>query len=512
MNNNDNYQQTIHTIGVDKTSYINMSDADWSRLLDKISERNTVLVIGDGLTKVNNISLVEYISSKLLEQVKSYYIEGWRSLGVPEDNYEENLRKVITLPTNGSIMDMNWGDYSDAFLKTKSGDLVQYVKNLIDDLPLETFNYELLYKILSLQKFNIILSTSYSKEYKDIVEKWALDSKRDFYYADIQNDLLMISGAKQGLSWNGSKNQVLFLNLMGHISNKTRSLNHILVTEEDMILFVCSWIAALNKSASNLIEQLKEAFLLVLGCHVPSWAFRFIWYIVKNPTLKKLSESGLQSLCLRPTPWDDNVSKFILRYSTKIIEAEKTITFVDELVERWRSGGYNEQNDKNNCIPPENVNVFISYASEDLDIVEKIIIPIMQSLYEKKRITFWYDKQNLRPSNAWEKEIEYSIKHTCVFLALQTPNSKEMCTNNKIKYLKHEWRCAIKQNERINADNDELHNRFSLILPIIYGDADECVFRYFKDYQYLSINDSNFADLLEQTIQEMIEKNSIYIG
>ena len=512
MNNNDNYQQTIHTTGVNNTSFINMTDADWSRLLDKISERRTVLVIGDGLTKVDNVSLVEYISSKLLEQVKSYYIEGWRSFGVPEDKYEENLRKVVTLPTNGSIMDMNWGDYSDAFLKTKSGDLVQFVKNLIDDLPSEDFNYELLYKILSLQKFNIILSTSYSKEYKVIVEKWALDSNREFYYADIQNDLLMISGAKQGLSWNGSDNQVLFINLMGHISTKTRSLNHILVTEEDMILFVCSWVAALNKSASNLTEQLKDAFLLVLGCHVPSWAFRFIWYIVKNPTLKKLSESSLQSLCLRPTPWDDNVSKFILRYSTKIIEAEKTITFVDELVERWGLGGYNEQNDTNNCIPPENINVFISYASEDLEIVEKSIIPIMQSLYEKRGITFWYDKQNLRPSNAWEKEIEYSIKHTCVFLAVQTPNSKEICTNNKIKYLKHEWRCALDQNKRINKDNDELDNRFSMILPIICGDADECLFRTFEDYQYLSIYDSNFAELLKQTIQEMIEKNSLYIG
>lgn len=512
MNNNENNQQAGCAVDVNNNSFINMTDADWSHLLDKIAERNAVLVIGDGLTKVNNISLVEYISSKLLEQVKSFYIERWRSFGVPEDKYEENLRKVIKLPTNGAIMDMNWGDYSDAFLKTKSGDLVQYVKKLIDDLPSEEINYELLFKILSLQKFNIILSTSYSKEYKDIVEKWAFDTNRDFYYADIQNDLLMISGAKQGFSWNGTDNQVLFINLMGHISTKTRSLNHILVTEEDMILFVCSWIAALNKSTSTLIEKLKDAFLLVLGCHVPSWAFRFIWYIVKNPSLKKLPESGLQSLCLRPTPWDDNVSKFILRYSTKIIEAEKTITFVDELAERWSLGGYNEQKDNNNCIPPENVNVFISYASEDLEIVEKNIIPIMQSLYEKKGITYWYDKQNLRPSNAWEKEIEYSIKHTCVFLALQTPTSKEICTNNKIKYLKHEWRCALNQNKRINDDNDELDNRFSMILPIIYGDADECLFRTFKDYQYLSIYDSNFADLLEKTIQEMIEKNSLYIG
>ena len=196
----------------------------------------------------------------------------------------------------------------------------------------------------------------------------------------------------------------------------------------------------------------------------------------------------------------------------KIIEAEKTITFVDELAERWSLGGDNEQKDNNNCIPPENVNVFISYASEDLEIVETKIIPIMQSLYEKKGITYWYDKQNLRPSNAWEKEIEYSIKHTCAFLALQTTTSKEICTNNKIKYLKHEWRCALNQNKRINDDNDELDNRFSMILPIINGDADECLFRTFKDYQYLSIYDSNFADLLEKTIQEMIEKNSLYIG
>lgn len=511
MNNNDNNQQTDFTIGDNNTSFINMTDADWNGLLDKISERKIVLVVGDGLTKVNDISLVEYISSKLLEQVKAYYIDGWKNFGVPENKYEENLKKVVTLPTNASIMDMNWGDYSDAFINTKSGDLVQFVRNLIDDLPSEKLSYDLLYKILSLHKFNIILSTSYSKEYKDIVEKWALETNRDFYYADIQNDLLMISSEKQGIPWKGHNNQVLFINLMGHISPKTRSLNHILVTEEDMILFVCSWIAALNKSASNLTEQLKDAFLLVIGCHVPSWAFRFIWYIVKNPTLKKLSESKLQSLCLRPTPWDDNVSKFILRYSTKIIEAEKTNTFVDELVNRWEVGGYNEQNDNNNCIPPENVNVFISYASDDLDVVEKFIIPIMRSLYENRGITFWYDKQNLRPSNAWEKEIEYAIKHTCVFLALQTPTSKEICTNNKIKYLKHEWRCAIKQNKRINDDNDELENRFSIILPIIYGTVEESLYRTLKDYQYISLEDPNFAGILEQTIQEMIETNSIYI-
>ncbi len=512
MKISSNNQPTANTVAIDNTHLINMTDADWGSLLDKISERKAVLVVGDGLTKVNDNSLVEYISGKLLEQVRAYYIGVWKSFDVPEEKYEENLKKVVTLPTNGSIMDMNWENYSDAFSKTQSGDLVQFVKKIIDDLPTEVLNYELLYKILSIEKYSIILSTSYSKEYKDIVEKWAVDANREFFYADIQNDLLMISSAKQELTWSGHDNQVLFINLMGHISLNTRSLNHLLVTEEDMILFVCSWIAALNKSASYLTEQLKDSFLLVLGCNVPSWAFRFIWYIVKNPTLRKLSGSGLQSLCLRPTPWDDNVSKFILRYSTKIIEAEKTASFVDELVERWISGGYKEQRDNTKCIPPESVDVFISYASEDIDIVEKHIIPIMQSMNNEKGLTFWYDKQNLRPSNAWEKEIEYAVKHTCVFLTLQTPISKTICNNNKVKYLKNEWMWAIKQNKKINDKNDELDGRFSMILPVIYGSSEECLYRSFEEFQYLSINDSAFVEKLEQTIIEMIETNSIYIG
>ena len=71
---------------------------------------------------------------------------------------------------------------------------------------------------------------------------------------------------------------------------------------------------------------------------------------------------------------------------------------------------------------------------------------------------------------------------------------------------------AIKQNKKINDKNDELDGRFSMILPVIYGSSEECLYRSFEEFQYLSINDSAFVEKLEQTIIEMIETNSIYIG
>lgn len=486
-----------------------LSNADWNLLLEKISERKTVLVIGDNLTRIHNNSLVEYISSHLLEHVRNYYAQKWGKEGFPKKIIEQRIKKEITLPTNSSIMDMNWWEYSEAFEATSSGNLVQFIKDLIDDIREEDLDYSLVDDLLSIGKFNIILSTSYSKTYKELVEEWAKNNKCRFYYADIQKERLIITPDEDGGTWYGENNQVLFINLMGNISPSTRSLNHILVTEEDIILFVCSWIKSLSQRV-NLIDHLKDNFLLVLGCHAPSWAFRFIWYILKNPTAYKLSQESSQSLCLRPSPLDNSVSKFILRYATKIVNAEDTASFIEKLKNKWIANGYNVEI-KDECPPPDSVDVFISYASEDRATVEHFIIPIMESLAQTENITYWYDQENLRPGNVWEKEIEHAIKHTCVFLALQTPLSKKICRDNKVKYLKYEWGCAINRNIKINNYDKDLEGRFNIILPIIYGSGKECLFHYFEDFQFLSINDTNFEEKLKETIKIMIETNRQYI-
>lgn len=78
-------------------------------------------------------------------------------------------------------------------------------------------------------------------------------------------------------------------------------------------------------------------------------------------------------------------------------------------------------------------NIFISYASEDKEIVEEIFTSLTQ-----KGHTVWMDKKNLVPGQNWKIEIEKAINFSDIFLACLSNNSVD-----KQGYVQKELKTAL---------------------------------------------------------------------
>lgn len=481
-----------------------LTTRNWKDILKYIGERKSILLIGDNLTIVKDPTtneeqtLIKYINTKLYNHVVDYCTRN-------------NQEIILELPTHDLIMDMSWINYSEAFKDTKAGSLDCFVEKIIDDLDKDNLNYEKIHQLLTIDRFNIILSSSYSSAYKEIVRKWAIKNNRTFIYGELQNGSLMLShillngkhNQASASSRTGAKNEILFINLMGVTENNNeRALTNLAVTEEDMILFVMSWISAFSNSSLNDIKtKLNNSLLLSLGCNIPSWAFRFIWYVIKNPCGEK--ENPFKAFSLRPLPYNENVKRFITKdKSAFLINADDTSRFIDCLVENCIEKGYNNSDIKDD-FPPDQVDIFVSYASEDRDIIINQLLPILEALKEEKGYTYWYDKNELRPANDWESEIKYAIRHSSVFLTLQTSNSYTVASSHNYRYLTEEWSLA----KEIHKRHKNLEDNKDFILPIIKGEPGKKeLYKTFDNFQHLNMQEECFPDKLKENIDRILKQ------
>lgn len=481
-----------------------LTTRNWKDILKYIGERKSILLIGDNLTIVKDPAtneeqtLIKYINTKLYNHVVDYCTRN-------------NQEIILKLPTHDLVMDMSWINYSEAFKDTKAGSLDCFVEKIIDDLDKDNLNYEKIHQLLTIDRFNIILSSSYSSAYKEIVRKWAIKNNRTFIYGELQNGSLMLShillNGKHSLTSasrrTGAKNEILFINLMGVTENNCkRALTNLAVTEEDMILFVMSWISAFSNSSLNDVKtKLNNSLLLSLGCNIPSWAFRFIWYVIKNPCGEK--ENPFKAFSLRPLPYNENVKRFITKdKSAFLINADDTSRFIDCLVENCIEKGYNNS-DINDDFPPDQVDIFVSYASEDRDIIINQLLPILEALKEEKGYTYWYDKNELRPGNDWESEIKYAIRNSSVFLTLQTTNSYEVASSHNYRYLTEEWSLA----KEIHNKHKNLEDNKDFILPVIKGELGKKeLYKTFDNFQHLNMQEERFPDKLKENIDRILKQ------
>lgn len=496
-----------------------MSDAEWNALLKSTSEQKTTLVIGDDLIKYNSKSISQIITEELIEFVKKQcnkqIEEKFKDLGLDSDNIppisfqNEYSKYGIAEGSNPSIISMC--EYPEIFAKTNFGSIEFVVKNILDNLSTKQYDLTNVKKLLKINRFSLIISTSFTNLFKNEIQNYCKDNNKRFYYGEIINNTLKIESpeSKGTTPWSGKDNELLYISLMGQ-EGKNNSLDNLVISEEDIISLVYSWVSAINlPSCATLKNELSNRYLLALGCHIPSWAFRFIWFLIKNPL--GISSQN-QSICTRPLPYNENVKKFILRNFSKIIESNKSFDFVDEFSSRWKESNYEKSTTIfENDIIPDSTDVFISYASEDRDLVMTTIIPIIQTLKNNNNITYWFDKNDIRIGDEWEADIIHAVTHSKVFLVVQTPNTKRISKDVKIRYLRKEWMTAIKHQKECNdilAIEGSLHH-FHYILPVITTTEDECMANSMLPFQSICMNE-NFENLLREQVLRLINENKDY--
>ena len=467
-----------------------LNESDWEQLVQKIAEDRVALVVGDSLLKVGEVTMTEYLRNSILDHAK------------------EKSQEVFDILSSHRSISTSLTDFLERcdslFIDCKGLDTTcSFIKKVVDKIEDSQFDTSKLENILSIGHFKVILSTSVSTRFRHVVENMANEKKQDFFYGEIQKGVLKINYVSKTIGeekkWCGSQNQVLFVNLMGQDS-RTNSLRNLLTSEEDMIHFVHSWISATH-TATEFKEYLEECYMLMLGCDVPNWAFRFIWYLIKNPS-SKYKHNENYALCTRPNVTDTE-RKFVHKFKAEIMNVKYTDKFIEDLKAQWWINSEFYEN-KEPVLPDKHIDVFVSYASEDRGTIESQIIPLLESLHESDNISFWYDQNNIRPSNYWKHEIKKGVKYSRVFLTLQTETSKTISSEARSRYLLDEWGFAIGCQEEINIHLEESDDMYTYILPVTFDEkhiADE-----FKcmDIQFVQIND---MDRLRDQILCLVNEN-----
>lgn len=498
-----------------------MNEAEWERLLKFISERKMTLVIGDDIIRYKSQSISNVLKESLIDYIKEQcnkkLVEGFKYAGleasdIPLKRYEEEYNKY-GIGKNDSPSVITLCEHSDFFTQTTFGSIEFVVKNILDNLKSDLLDLSGLHRLLEIDRFNIIISTSFTNIPKSVIQEYCQEKNRIFYYGEIINNTLKIESPNvNGVRpWSGRDDEILFISLMGSDGNNY-SLDNLILSEESIISLVYSWISAINlHSSSTVKDQLSKRYLLTLGCHIPSWAFRFVWYLIKNPLG---ISTDTPSICTRPLPYNENVKKFILRNSTKIIEAEKSFDFINLLITRWKDCKYSNINRtiENETIP-RSTDVFVSYASEDREFVMNNIIPLLLELKKENNISFWFDKNDIRVGDDWEDDILYAVTHSRVFLVIQTPTTQKISIDPHVRYLREEWRTAKKFqkefDEIVNNESEGIEH-FHYILPIVATNEEECIANSFRKIQYIQMTNLNFNIEFKEHILSMINENKKY--
>ena len=468
-----------------------MTDSKWKALFESMKEERVVLVIGDGFINVGDIPLDDYIKNKILEKAHDQILD--------KDDYiklEEQCRNAKSLTDTLELC----GKYMTDGEGHK--DIEGQLNRIIEDIDDQSYDASMLQDLLAIGRFNVILSTSVSNKFRYIVEDYAYKTHQVFIYSELVN------GNFQNISdWKNNANQVLFINLMGeNFAGQGNTLDHILTSEEDMIHFVHSWVSAVQKDEGTFRSYLNYGFMLMLGCDVPTWAFRFIWYLIKNPLSKYNKNQEKRAVCTRPTI-DNNEQAFAKDQLTEIIRVDETHKFIKDIKALWPSSTlFREKLFPD--LPGKFRDVFISYASEDRMLVESKVIPLLERIRLNQRISFWYDQNNLPPARRWDKSIEEGVITARVFLTLQTSNSKIIADNPESKrFLKNEWKMAKDCQETINRQLGG-ENTFSYILPVIVDDE-----KHFAE-TFSSMNIEHVRldneEKLRQSIISLLETNKAF--
>lgn len=496
--------------------------AQWKSLLRQISNRKFTLVVGDDLIMVNGVMLNTYLVNKLyahcIELIQEYLDNEQHEC----TDIEKYANKVFSINNNLTISEFYsqkiinlFGDY-DEF-----GSIDLYIQHEISIIPKEIIDISMFTILLEETEPRLIVSTCYSSCLLEKFIDYCTENRINPYVADIlegdssggfttycRERLNNIYQWKEGYRWEGKHNEALFLNIGGNFVARNLSISNLCITEDDWVKMICKWVVSIQTYGNTpIVTHLSDSYLLVLGTSLPSWAFRFLWFTLNNPLLKNNVDMA-SSISVRPEPHNEHVKRFITSYKSLIISADETAQFLIQFTNRWKEWpDYIRFKEKVAQRKPSKEHIFVSYLSEDRQILEEYLIPILEKLQARNGYTFWYDKRSLKGGDDWDACIKDAIKNANCFIPFLTSNTKEMSHSEAARYLQIEWREALQKNKSLSKDRKFGTPRF--IFPITIG-GKSMLLGHFSGFQSIDIEDTESDETILSELEKIINESKIY--
>jgi hypothetical protein len=260
------------------------------------------------------------------------------------------------------------------------------------------------------------------------------------------------------------------------------------LTDDDMLRFCRSWMSESHRP-SNLCYQLKDKYLLMLGCGYSDWLFRFIWFCMdKNAETKTM---GLMAADERTT---ESLVEYLRRIDTFLPANKKPVEIVNEIERRLKE--YNEQkhNEERFNRPPRTTQVFISYSRSDSVVAEKLY-----NFLTANGLNVWYDRNNLLGGSKFMDEIETAIENSKVFIPIITRNIDLEAMDFHV--YRSEWKKALELQANVGDRN--------FIIPIHekgFNFYDAQIPKEMKSHNSIEFDDSYQFDNVLLSINEALNR------
>jgi len=273
--------------------------------------------------------------------------------------------------------------------------------------------------------------------------------------------------------------------MFGKYSNQPHSY---VLTDNDMLEFCQSWLSEQTRP-NNLCAQLKDKYLLMLGCGYSDWLFRFIWFC-----MNKTSDSKTKGLMAKDKSTNETLVEYLRRIDT-FLPSNKTPGEIVSEIERRVSNYHKAHKSEWFSRPPKiETQVFLSYSRSDSGITDAIY-----EYLTNQGLSVWYDKNNLLGGSKFMDEIEDAILNTKVFVPILSKNiDKEAMDAHVYRW---EWNIALRLQERMGSRD--------FIIPIHQEQFDfynADIPKGLKSHNSISISGSESFSRVLDSINEALNK------
>lgn len=242
-----------------------------------------------------------------------------------------------------------------------------------------------------------------------------------------------------------------------HLLGRVSPMQDYVVTEEDALEFVHSFQA--SGLPPNLLSELDEKPLLIIGCSFPGWLVRFFLRAARRNRLL-LARRKTDFVADASGREEPALLAFLrnFRTRTEFFHHADAVAFVAELHDRWhRRVAETAPPERSTPMEAPDMKpgaVFLSYASDDRPVVQAI-----RDALDAAGIDVWFDRDRLMAGDPYENRIRRFIDQASLFI----PVLSRSCVTPERRFFRLEWDHA----QRI-ALMAPLSSRF--IVPVVIDD------------------------------------------
>ena len=305
--------------------------------------------------------------------------------------------------------------------------------------------------------------------------------------------------------WTRRPGEAYLLYLFG----KSRAAPMFAIHDEDVLEYAHNVIARQKYVPERFLGELRQRYLLLIGCNFPEWLSRFFLRATSASRLS-LPQPSRREWLIEPLQPGESFTCFLHSYSkeTEILSDIPPVEFVAELHRRWKAEQGAVETPAGMAADeqvPRGAMFFISYSRKtDLPRAERLYQALLQLGVSEGEI--WFDRHTIEPGQDFRHAILAGIRGCRYFLPLLSTGANV----REEAFVFDEWHEANERKKSMNrefvfpvvVDGDFAPERYSA-RPVLDGDWARLDFCHAPD----GAPDERMTDKLRKLVRDARRPN-----